>query len=175
MNDFIKMKKNRAEKENELLHYGVKGMKWGVVKDPDNKDRKDVSIDAEYNEKDKVKAVKPINTDKNKAAIAGGSKVILDGIKGISDSSSKLFEGKKAVDRFYKTYPDISDKELSEKLNRIRMERQYSDLVGDTKVVKTGSEKAKDILQTVGAVAGVGASIASIIYAIYAFKSGSKI
>ena len=70
-------------------------MKWGVVKDPDNKDRKDVSIDAEYNEKDKVKAVKPINTDKNKAAIAGGSKVILDGIKGISDSSSKLFEGKK--------------------------------------------------------------------------------
>lgn len=89
-------------------------------------------------------------------------KNIFDGIKGMSDSASKLL-GNKKEEKFYNKYPDISDKELSEKLNRLRMEQQYSDLMGDTKIVKTGSEKAKDILQTIGAIAGIGVSLSVII------------
>lgn len=156
MNDFLKHK--------ELRHYGIKGMRWGVRKS-ENVDYP--IVDAEYKE---IKKPSTKKVEVPAGQLVGASKSVFDGIKSLSDSTSKLFEDKKKNNKFYKKYPNLSDNELAAKLNRLRMEQQYSDLVGDTKIVKTGSEKAKDILQTIGAVAGIGASIAGIGIAISSIK-----
>lgn len=64
--------------------------------------------------------------------------------------------------KVYKKYPKLSDQELGERIKRVTLERQYSDLIGDTKVVKSGSNRARELLQSIGALAGIGVSIVTI-------------
>ena len=65
---------------------------------------------------------------------------------------------------------NLNKRELQEKINRLNLERAYGDLSGDTKYVKTGKEKAREILQT----AGAALAIASTAVAIYAQLNGFK-
>lgn len=155
-NDFLENKKN------SLAHYGVKGMKWGIITE---KHRTGNSTSQGSTNKKENDTDSKLSSD--------SAKDIFTGIKGLSESTAKLFDGKKKEKKFYKKYPDLSDQELAAKLNRLRLEQGYSDLVGDTKVVKTGSEKAKDVLQTVGAIAGIGASIVAITVGISKLKKGA--
>ncbi len=57
-----------------------------------------------------------------------------------------------------KNYSNITDSELRERINRLKLEDEYGRLTGDTKYVKSGSEKAKEMLQTAGAVVALGGS-----------------
>lgn len=59
-------------------------------------------------------------------------------------------------------YPDIPDDELQKRVNRMNLEQRYSDLKGDTHYVKSGSEKVKEVLQTIGSVLGVVSGIVLI-------------
>jgi hypothetical protein len=123
---------------------------------------------------------KPIVTakdvSKKQLAVAGLSATgsIFKGLKDISDASSKILDGKGKSKKVFRKYPDIEDKELRQKLNRLKMESEYSDLVGDTKFIKSGSEKAKDVLQTIGSVANIGGAITAIVLAIIGVKSAGK-
>lgn len=146
MNDFLKFQ--------ELYHHGIKGQKWGVRRFQDE-DGKQIG-NKPNQEKEHV------HKQTNVPAISSITP-IFNGIKGVSDSASKLFDGKDKGKKVYNKYPDMSDSELQTKLNRMRMEQQYSDLMGDTKSVKSGGEIAKEILQTIGAVAGIGVSSVLII------------
>lgn len=109
-------------------------------------------------------------TQPNVNMVAKSSKDILESIKNVTKESSKLLEGKGKPKKIPAKYPELSDADLQKKLNRLKMEEQYSDLLGETKVVKSGSEKAKDVLQTIGAVAGIGVSLVVILQAIINFK-----
>jgi hypothetical protein len=123
---------------------------------------------------------KPIVTakdvSKKQLAVAGLSATgsIFKGLKDISDASSKILDGKGKSKKVFRKYPDIEDKELRQKLNRLKMESEYSDLVGDTKFIKSGSEKAKDVLQTIGSVTNLGAAITAIVLSIIGIKAGQK-
>lgn len=55
-------------------------------------------------------------------------------------------------------YKDISDEELSQRVRRMQLERQYGDLSGDTKYVKTGKEQTRERLQTIGSLLGIAIS-----------------
>lgn len=72
------------------------------------------------------------------------------------------------------TYPELTDQELQQRINRLQNEQRYSDLVGDTKYVKSGSEKFKETLQTIGAVAGIAAVSYPIVKEIAKSLSNSK-
>lgn len=66
----------------------------------------------------------------------------------------------------YKKYPDLSDDELNKRVSRLSREHQLSDLNGDTKYVKSGRDKAREVLQTIGATLGVALTGALIYRAI---------
>ena len=55
----------------------------------------------------------------------------------------------------YKKYHKLSDEELAKRIKRLELEQKYSNLRGDTKYVRSGSEKLRDTLQNVGAIASI--------------------
>lgn len=62
----------------------------------------------------------------------------------------------------------MSDSELRERVNRMNLERQYSDLTANQ--VSRGRANVGAILDTAGAVLGIGASAVSIALAVREFK-----
>ena len=65
-----------------------------------------------------------------------------------------------------KDYSYLSDQELRDRINRLQLEDNYGRLTGDTKYVKSGSEKTREILQTVGSVLAIAGSAAGLAYTI---------
>lgn len=98
------------------------------------------------------------------ASVATASGNILRGVQNISNEASKIPVEKGETKRG--SYPNMTNQELQTRINRLQLEQRYSDLKGDTKYVKSGGEKTREVLQTIGAVAGIGASIAVAIGAI---------
>lgn len=96
-----------------------------------------------------------------------------DLLKGLSEASAQLGnvmpkdEGRKV----YGSYPNMTTAELNDRITRLSRERTYSDLVGDTQIIKSGKTKFREALQTVGAIAGAGAAIATVIAGLKAKKT----
>lgn len=67
-------------------------------------------------------------------------------------------------------YTKMDDQELQNRINRLSKEHQYSDLVGDTRYVKSGADRAREVLQTIGATLGV--AVAGLT--IYNLAKGNK-
>lgn len=187
-----------------LCHYGVKGMKWGVINKKDNIEEREAE-NKRLNREKKLKedAVKRYETDKKYQKMLNDLDPKAQAIKTIQESNSKLskdfgtiaestskisgnlnnqlFNGVSNFSKHigkegtttYGTYPDMSDEEIRKHIQRIQWERQYSDLVGDTKYKKSKSEKfreklaiGQDIVQTTLGAAGLAATIASLIFQI---------
>lgn len=88
----------------------------------------------------------------------------------IVDRSSKI------VERSNKPAPrqdlsKVSNKELQDEINRMQLEKRYSELSNTE--YDAGRQRTKDILETVGDVAAVGASMAIIGTQIYKIKKGT--
>lgn len=66
----------------------------------------------------------------------------------------------------------LSDEELRERVNRLNLERQYSDLMYDPNAMTKGERTVKNILSIAGGVTAVAASAATIATAIYTIKKG---
>ena len=68
-------------------------------------------------------------------------------------------------------------KELKMRIRRLEMEKKYGDLTGDTKYIRSGSEKIKDVIGTVGAIVGIAGTTVMIAQGIHNMKkskSGGK-
>ena len=72
-----------------------------------------------------------------------------------------------------KDYSNISDQELRNRITRLQLEDSYGKLTGDTKYVKSGSEKAREMLQTTGAILAVAGSAAMLAKTIYDMRNAS--
>ena len=144
--DYLKMR--------ELYHHGIKGQRWGIRRYQNEDGSLTAAGKAHYNtssgiSKDDLKTMKTIGKE----------------AQNITKNASQIIP-QKANKTIRKTYPNLSDDELKKRVNRLALERSYSDLVGDTKYKKAGSEIAREILQTAGAIAGIGVSIATILSVI---------
>lgn len=91
----------------------------------------------------------------------GTSDKILKGVKEVTEAGGKIPVGKGKTIKG--KYPELSDAELQKRVNRLNLEQRYSDLSGDTKYVKSGGEKAREILQTIGALTAIALTIKNII------------
>ena len=170
MNDFNEM--------HALYHYGIKGQKWGVrrYQNPDGtltaegKARYGANDFDHMTEANKQKYQDDLDRGvRNNLESAGG---IASSVKAGTESARQIPTSSGHVDRG--TYPNMTDKELQDKINRMTLEQRYSDLKGDTKYVKSGGEKAKEVLQTVGAVAGIGVTIATLAQIFYGMRHPKK-
>ena len=164
---------------HELYHWGIKGQKWGIrrYQNPDGSLTEegkaryggDSYDKLSQNQKDRY------NADQTKAEVAifDTASKTASGVKSITNDISNMPAMQEKGKVSYSNYPNMSDKELQDRANRLALEHRYSDLNGDTKYEKSGSEKAREILQTVGAVVGIGGSIAYIIGLFANLRSGT--
>lgn len=167
-----------------LIHHGIKDQKWGIRRFQNSDgslteegrrrygkngethvDELDSTTRANY-----IKDVTQIDTinkmnaaaDRKPASKAAqNTKDVLNDTKNIIDSTAKVFEtGNGKTVR--KDYSAISDEELNKRIKRLELEDKYGRLSGDTKYIKSGSEKTREILQTSGAIVGIATAIAGL-------------
>lgn len=110
---------------DELFHYGVKGMRWGVRKSrPTSGGTK----------KSKKKSLFSKMSDKKKKAAKAKEK---------SKEETQEPEKKKSV-------KDMSDAELRVKISRLQLEKQYADLSRQTEPVSKGKKFVEGIMTKSG-------------------------
>lgn len=169
---------------NELIHYGVPGMKWGVRHDKPTSGRRT------YNSSDREKAIKNMSDDELRKAnsrhaaeamykknnmtdqeyvsklsweATQNAKTITSGLKNINQKSkskkARLAEAEQKK-RINEKLSKMSDAELKSIVNRMNLEQQYERLSSST--VQTGKDRVGDVLDTVGDVLVVAGGIATL-------------
>lgn len=163
-----------------IIHYGVKGMKWGVRKDdyhttkgpalntgsngyehPVTKKITDFVArghpEAKTNNGSGEKKKKEEETPLEKGIKAGNSagKIAQKG----SSAAKKVANATKKP-RTTQDLSQLSDAELQRRVNRINLERQYNSLTQPE--VKSGWDKASEILDVTGDLIMIGVGIATI-------------
>lgn len=145
----------------QIQHSGIKGQRWGI--------RRYQNEDGSLTEEGK----KRYGTPETYRAVAKEASSLEEATKGASSAVStaaSIINTQRGSQAIRKDYSKLSNEELQKRVNRLNLERAYGDLSGDTKYVKTGKEKAREILQTVGSTL----AIASTAIAIYAQLHGFK-
>lgn len=158
---------------NELTHWGIKGMKWGVRRYQNKDGTLTKAGQARYardqrENSGKKKGDKVGNADPNRWI-----KEDLTRSRKLADETSGLVRNLKntndnAIRNTPKVKMDLSsmtDKEMREQINRALLERQYNDLFSPQNVSK-GREHASQILETAGSVLAIGSSALGIALAI---------
>ena len=160
---------------NELYHYGVPGMKWGVRR----YQNKDGSLTA-AGKKRADRDMADLSNNKKKQYNPNASKWVkedLERSKRLVDASSQMTGNLKRMneDRNKKApkakmdLSNMTDKELRDQINRAFLEKQYNDMFAPQQTSK-GREYASKVLENAGNVLAITGSALSIALAIKELK-----
>ena len=168
--------------QNELYHFGVKGMKWGERR-YQNKDGsltvagqrrydRDVAANAKR-KKDKRLPEEGLKDPKRWAREDN------ERTKGLVDATSRLNNdlknaNRESLNRAKNNRPkmdlsNMTDKEMRDQINRAILERQYNDMFAPQKVSK-GREFVSDALEIAGSTLAITSSALAIASAIKDLK-----
>lgn len=138
-------------KNNELYHYGVPGMKWGV-----RRSHTQVRSDVIKRQTKKLNNVSDLGKHTSNA---------FNEASRLTDKASSRTKPSKKV---RKELSQMDDKELRARINRINMEQEYANL--NPSRISRGASHASNALATIGSLAAIGGSIASMAIAIKQLK-----
>lgn len=169
-----------------IIHYGIKGMKWGVRKD-DYHTKNGPALSTGSNGYGGNPVVKNLNkfianghpeassnngSDKDKADEAKKKKdeKLDKAVKGMNATGRTAKSGSSAAKKIGNVIrseeqkkidlSEMSDAELQKRVNRLNLERQYNTL--STQDTARGWEKAGEVLDIFGDVVMIGVGIATI-------------
>ena len=178
--------------ENELYHWGIKGMKWGVrryqnkdgtLTEKGKKRYNDEADRGDYNQTKsdgtRFKQTKKGKTEVLKADarryareddealrnVVNESRNATSALKNLNDASIRRTKSK----RIEMDLSNMTDKEMRDQINRKLLEKQYNDMFAPQKSTK-GREYVNDVLDTAGSVLAVGASALGIAVSIYTLR-----
>lgn len=168
--------------QNELYHFGVKGMKWGERR-YQNKDGsltvagqkrydRDVAANAKR-KKDKRLPEEGLKDPKR------WTREDNERTKGLVDATSRLNNdlknaNRESINRAKNNRPkmdlsNMTDKEMRDQINRAMLERQYNDMFAPQKVSR-GREFASNALEIAGSTLAITSSALGIALAIKDLK-----
>ena len=126
---------------DELYHHGVKGQRWGILR---------------YQNKDG--SLTPLGKSRRKSQYVNKSK------KPSSEERAKLSNSKKRreLSDMVKNRKLMSDKTLKEKIERLKLEKQFKDLVEDD--IAPGRKAIKEILAEAGKKGAATALTGAMLY-----------
>lgn len=154
-------------KENELYHYGVKGMKWGV--------RRYINKDGTLTDKGKRRSEseqggkkhKKPNPNKWVKEDTENFRNLANEVGGLSNKLKQVTNSKPKIVKM--DLSKMSDQEMRTKINRALLEKQYNDMFAPRNVNK-GKEFANKLLDTAAVTMGVTSSALSIALLIKQLK-----
>lgn len=132
------------------MHYGVRGMKWGV-------------------RRNRVHGPQPARS-RMTADDYRSIKKTIDTSNSVVNETSRIRGEVKRKKQKQKTYDlsNMSDKELREVVNRMNMEQQYSNLMASQ--TNRGKDRVDRILDNVGTALTIGSSALTLAIAIKELK-----
>lgn len=137
---------------NELYHYGVKGMKWGV-----RRTHAQVRTDTINRQTKKIGKIGDVSRSASSAANEASR---------LADRAARSGKPSKKVRN---ELSKMSDQELRQRINRINMEQEYANL--NPSRISRGASHAASALAVIGSLAAIGGSIASMAIAVKQMKS----
>lgn len=162
------------EHANELYHWGVKGMKWGVRR-YQNKDGTLTAAGKKrmYREQFDMESKEKKEQRKYTADANRWVKEDMERSKRLADSSKQLTNdlknaNEKSIKNAKRKQMDLSqmsDKELRDQINRAFLEKQYNDMFNPPQVSK-GREYAGKVLESAGTALAITSSALGVALAI---------
>ena len=136
--------------ENELMHWGIKGMKWGVRR-YQNKDGSLTPAGKKRYDKEMAKLKEEEKIAKNKLRTQAKLNKLDEKRKEIEALKSGKPIAKSTKQHSKPSVKDMSDEELRQTLNRLLMEQQYAKL--NPQQVSAGQKFVKKVMNDVVAPA----------------------
>lgn len=162
-------------KQYYLIHWGIKGQKWGVRRyqnkdgtlTPAGKKRYDDEYNSLSNKKKKNYTANPdqwVKDDISRSRkLTDESSGLARNMKGLNDTIASS-RSKPKMD-----LSQMTDKEMRERINRAMLEKQYNDMFSEDKAAR-GHEYVDRTLAIAGGVLGVTSSALGIALAIKELK-----
>ena len=139
---------------NTLIHYGIKGMRWGVRRSrPSGSGGLVLS---------KVKKASADQMEKTKSAADEAHKISKEGVS-ITKAIGSARKARRGED-----LSKLSDAELKSRIDRMALEQRYSTLTGSQ--VSKGEVYARSALEVTGSILAIGSSAAAIALAMKQMK-----